>query len=321
MRVAISFTGGKDSVLASHLVLNAGLRAAAGWEDTVIEHAPSAGLRAGAGRGDGVVEHATPGADAPETPTPTPTLLPPTAEIVVLATFAPPAEARRCGDEDTDNERGFKAHPLRLVRAQAAALAAGIAVASSAAPPPLIILDIVPPHADSYAAQIARLKQDYRIDALVSGDVLDVCSGFMARACARAGLRLVTPLWEQPRERILGALAALGIRSIVTCVDVRKFARHLGGQGEPGAAAADDDPVAMLLGRELTRELWDGPGSFLRRAGVDLCGEGGELHTAVFEAPHLFLPRLLRVEVVGHAFKGEAHAHVLLGEVGAAAAW
>jgi diphthamide synthase (EF-2-diphthine--ammonia ligase) len=285
MRVAVSFTGGKDSVLATHLILNAQLREIARWtgEGDVVAHRGSDG-------GGGSVGIA-------------PIRLPPEVHVACLVTFGPPASSDDNGDDD---DRGFKAHPLKLVRQQAAALAAGIAAssASSSPPPPLpwLMLDVVAPHADSYAQQLMRLREEHKIDALVTGDVLDVCNGFMARACVSAGLVLVTPLWDQPRERILCALEALHIRAFVTCVDVRKF------------AGSDVDPLTSVLGRELTRAVWQGPDAPLQRAeGVDLCGEGGEFHTAVFEAPHLFSPRALRIELSsGHEIKGESYAHVVL---------
>lgn len=301
MRVALSFTGGKDSVLAAHIVLNDRLRAIAGWtgERDILQH----------------VGEAEEGASTTNAPAPTPLdLRGVDVRVAALVTFAPPASAANPSDEDDDDERGFKAHPLRLVRAQAAALGAGIARSAGTTPPPppppFLVLDIVPPHADSYATQLAYLKTNYGIDALVTGDVLDVCNGFMAKACARAGVRLVTPLWQQPRERILAALGALQIRALLTCVDVGKFLL-------PGGTTTVD-PVKDLLGRELTREMWQDEDGALHTAhkesGVDLCGEGGEYHSAAFEAPHLFAAPL-RMEVKGHAFKGERHAHVLLGRV------
>lgn len=285
MRVAISFTGGKDSVLATHLVLSARLREIAGWT----------------GRQGDVIVHRSSNDDACATIEQTPIALPPSVQVACLVTFGPPASS-------SADDRGFKAHPLKLIRQQAAALAAGIARFTGDPPPPLIVLDVVAPHADSYARQLKRLRQDYRIDALVTGDVLDVCSGFMGRACARAGLALVTPLWAQERRRILTALDALGIRAFVTCVDVRKF---------EAAVSAGVDPLTMILGRELTRDVWEGPGAPLQRSpGVDLCGEGGEYHSAVFEAPHLFWPRGLSVQLMhGHKLKGDAHAHVVVETV------
>lgn len=297
MRIAVSFTGGKDSVLATHLVLNDRLRAIAGWT----------------GERD-ILEHVGGGNDASTPPTPTPLdLRGVTIDVAALVTFAPPAAPEDKDNED--DERGFKAHPLRLVRAQAAALSAGIAASANAnaappapPPPPFLILDITPPHADTYAVQLAYLRETHGIEALVTGDVLDVCSGFMAKACNRAGVRLITPLWQQPRPRILSAIHALGIRALITCVDVSKF-----------PAGGPVDPIEELLGREITPALWQHEGGALSRAsralGVDLCGEGGEYHTAAFEAPHLFAPRSkLCVELKGHAVKGGRHAHVLLGE-------
>jgi diphthamide synthase (EF-2-diphthine--ammonia ligase) len=299
MRVAISFTGGKDSVLATHLVLNDRLRAIAGWtgERDILEHVGGTN------------------ASSPPPPTPTPLdLRGVPVDVAALVTFAPPAGPE---DKDDDDERGFKAHPLRLVRAQAAALSAGIAAAANAdattpaLPTPFLILDITPPHADSYAAHLTYLREAHGVEALVTGDVLDVCSGFMAKACGRAGVRLITPLWQQKRPRILSAIHALGIRALITCVDVSKFPQD-----------GPVDPIHELLGREITPAMWqqeqDGALSRASRAlGVDLCGEGGEYHTAAFEAPHLFAPRSkLRVELKGHAVKGGRHAHVLLGLVG-----
>lgn len=99
--------------------------------------------------------------------------------------------------------------------------------------------------------------------------------------CARADLRAVLPLWQQPRRALVDELLALGYRARVVCVDARWL-------------------DASFCGREFDATfLADLPAS------VDACGENGEFHTFVFDGPLFARPvphRLLGV----HDFEAEA---------------
>ena len=264
--------------------------------------------------------------------------------ISLLVTFAPapaPGE-RRAGD-------AFRAHPLRVIEAQAAALAL-----------PHVVCQVGPPsYLDSYAAALRALRDERGVTGLVTGDIEDVAGGFMAAAAKAAGVDLVTPLWRAPRDAILGALFDLGIDATISCVALAKFAAPddasaaAGGQGGDGAkqqqqqqpeaatAAAGEggggksdaqqscsschciaplarplgpplfDAVGRLLGRWLTRALTAGA---LREAaaaaGIDPAGEDGAFHTIVTRCP---LMRGAAVELEGRprADDGTPYAYMV----------
>ncbi len=86
------------------------------------------------------------------------------------------------------------------------------------------------------------------------------------RVCARAGLRAVLPLWQQPRRALVDEFLALGYRARVVCVDARRLDASFCGR-EFDAAFLADLPV-----------------------GVDACGEHGEFHTFVYDGPSFAHP-------------------------------
>ena len=119
---AVSFTGGKDCVLALHAV------------------------------------------QAATRPAGFCTAPPKDLDVILLVTFAPSANA------------DFKAHPMAVIQAQAAAL--GL---------PHVVCMVDAPYLESDQHNIRRLRELHGIDALVTGDILDVCSGFMSRATLGTG--------------------------------------------------------------------------------------------------------------------------------------
>lgn len=106
-RVAVAWTGGKDSVLALHLI---------------HEHMPDC--------------------------------------VKLLVTFVPPG----AGD--------FKAHPMPVMQAQAKELDLPYVQCAVSGQPSYL---------ESYREQIARLHSEHGIDVLCTGDILDVCDGFMSK--------------------------------------------------------------------------------------------------------------------------------------------
>lgn len=55
---------------------------------------------------------------------------------------------------------------------------------------PHVLCHVEAPYQESYQENIKQLRQDHGIDALVTGDILDVCSGFMSRAVEGTGVEL-----------------------------------------------------------------------------------------------------------------------------------
>lgn len=243
-------------------------------------------------------------------------------QVKLLVTFAPPGS-------------DFKAHPLPVI----SALAQRLGISHRC-------LQVQAPFLEAYQQQLKRLRQEHGITHLVTGDILDVASGFMEAAAQGTGVELVRPLWQCPRTHVLKALHDLNIRSRLSCIDLNKYraiaAAEAGDstmhnqqqqqqqQGQLSGPARSDaamqsstvllqlpsqgfDAMQDLLGHELTPDLVAGPLTVAHRlCGADLCGEGGEYHTLVFEAPMLHSPlNLVPVEhrvVESGAYK---HAYVV----------
>jgi diphthamide synthase (EF-2-diphthine--ammonia ligase) len=241
-RLALSFTGGKDCVLAAHLCSLDALATA---------------------RGGG-------GAPVPVTAAAAALGAPHAGDIALLVTFGP-----------ENAETAFRAHPLPLIRAQAAAL--GL---------PHIFCAVAAPFVDSYRAHIARLREEHGIEGLVTGDICDVCESFMPRAVEGTGVALVRPLWGLERGALLGLVFDMGIQAVISCVNVAAV-------GEAAAAALLGSALTPALRASVLAPLAAAPPAAPGKRQVDEAGEWGEFHTACLAAP-LFRSRL--------ALPGATHA-------------
>ena len=97
----------------------------------------------------------------------------------------------------------------------------------------------------------------------VFGDIdLEPHREWVERVCESAGLESRLPLWQEPRRVLLDELLAHNVRATVVVVRADRL-------------------DAGFLGRELDRDLV----ADLEAAGVDACGEEGEYHTLVIDAP------------------------------------
>ncbi len=106
---------------------------------------------------------------------------------------------------------------------------------------------------------------------LVFGDIdLQAHRDWLEPACAQAGLAALFPLWGEPRAALAREVVARGIRALLVCVDARRL----------DAAFCGADYDAALLDR--------------LPAGVCPCGEEGEFHTFVWDAPGFAAPLALR---------------------------
>ena len=153
--------------------------------------------------------------------------------------------------EDGERSRGHGL-PLRLLEAQAQAL--GIPLVARATT------------WDEYEATYVSVILELRaqgVSAGVFGDIdLQAHRDWVEGVCEITRLTCHLPLWQEPRRHLVGELLASGVRATVVAVDDSKL-------------------DASFLGRELTWELVDE----LEAAGADACGEEGEFHTMVTQAP------------------------------------
>jgi len=105
------------------------------------------------------------------------------------------------------------------------------------------------------------------VDHVIFGDLfLEDVRAYRERNLERAGMRALFPLWGRPTRELAEEMIASGIRAVLTCVDPRVM--------DPGAAGRSYD-------RGLVASLGDS---------VDPCGENGEFHTLVTDAPVLASP-------------------------------
>jgi len=100
------------------------------------------------------------------------------------------------------------------------------------------------------------------IDAVAFGDLfLRDIREYRERQMQGTGLDLLFPLWELPTDQLAQDMIAGGLRAKVTCVDPRKLDRS-------------------FAGSDFDREFLD-----RLPPAVDPCGENGEFHTFVHDAP------------------------------------
>jgi diphthine-ammonia ligase len=116
-------------------------------------------------------------------------------------------------------------------------------------------------YAQTFEIELRRLRDEGH-SHMVFGDIdLAAHRDWLEPACARTGLLAVFPLWGEPRRALAGEIIERGIRARLVCVDTRWL--------DASFCGADYD--AALLAR--------------LPAGVCPCGEEGEFHTFVFDAP------------------------------------
>jgi uncharacterized protein (TIGR00290 family) len=106
------------------------------------------------------------------------------------------------------------------------------------------------------------------ISHVIFGDIMyDSNREFPERVCAASGLVAVEPLWGEPTDQLYREFVLTGADARIVTVK-------------------DSVLDASWLGRRLTLDLLDD----LRAAGADPCGEHGEYHTVVVDAPTFSSP-------------------------------
>lgn len=120
----------------------------------------------------------------------------------------------------------------------------------------------------------------------IFGDIfLADLRAYREQQLARLPMQAVFPLWQRPSADILREYLDLGFRAVVVCVNDQFL---------------DASFCGRLLDEEFLRDL---------PAGVDPCGENGEYHSFVFEAPYFSAPvAWQRGEIVRRTYPAPAAA-------------
>ena len=154
------------------------------------------------------------------------------------------------------DNRQFYAHPQQLMALQAQKI--GI---------PIEFMPISEPYKQSYRQQIETIR-DAGIEVLITGDISTV--GGMPNWIDEVAAGLVDvdkPLWELDRGAILDTLASNQFE-VVCSLSYKKYFQ------------------TTITGRYLDLELI----SELKQLSIDPCGEQGEYHTWVLDAPFFKAP-------------------------------
>ena len=154
------------------------------------------------------------------------------------------------------DERQFYAHPTQLMELQARKI--GL---------PIEFMPISEPYKLSYRQQIETIR-DSGIETLITGDIstVDGMPNWIDEVAS--GLTDVyKPLWELDREAILDTLISNGFKVICSLAYKKHFQSTIAGK---------------YLDLELIAELKQLP--------IDICGEQGEYHTWVLDAPFFKTP-------------------------------
>ncbi|TPX60020.1 hypothetical protein PhCBS80983_g02096 [Powellomyces hirtus] len=187
----------------------------------------------------------------------------PAHHISLLITFAPA------------NAKPFLSHPIPLIQTIADALDI----------PHRIITIHGPDYLGAYVKEFETLKNE-GFDAVATGDIEDVCNDFVGRAAKAANFPLLRPLWQIPRPTLLNHLFTTHrLTFITTCVNTSKIPSEFAG--------------SHMIGRTMTHEFLSKtlPAALPE---IDACGENGEFHTMVLDAP------LFKKRVVIDAGQGKA---------------
>ncbi len=165
--------------------------------------------------------------------------------IACLATFVPVGEVN------------FIAHPIDDMKKQAEAL--GL---------PLFLMPVSEPYRAGYIAGLNSLKNEFGVTSVVTGDV-DLVNGlpnWIVECCTNIAIEVIRPLWNENRQSLMTELLDRKIEAKITLVS------H---------PALSQDWCGRIIDKLLLNEL----SALTKTAGIDLCGENGEYHTMVLNAP------------------------------------
>lgn len=150
------------------------------------------------------------------------------------------------------------AHPIRIIDLQAKTMRVK-----------QVKMEVREPYFEQYRKAIAHITEEERIEGIVTGDmaIVDPFHGnWMENVCKNLGVKVIKPLWNADRRQIIEELLYQGIRAVFSCVKQPWFS-------------------VEWIGRELNWKSLEELEALREKSGMDLCGENGEYHTIILDAP------------------------------------
>ncbi|MEW7290722.1 diphthine--ammonia ligase [Aquimarina sp. 2304DJ70-9] len=125
-----------------------------------------------------------------------------------------------------------------------------------------------------YIQNLTSLTEAYTLNASVFGDIdIESHKAWEEKVSDAAGLQAILPIWQQPRKQLVIDMIDYGIEAIIVSCN------HTLGP----------DFLGRMVDKELIKDLED--------LGVDACGENGEYHTLVVNAP--LFNKKLEIDALG----------------------
>lgn len=155
-------------------------------------------------------------------------------------------------------DKPFVCHPLYLMSLQSEALQI-----------PHFRLQVEEPYLETYRRKISSLIETRKIEGIVTGDIslIDMFhQNWIETACEGLNVDVIKPLWKLDPLQIINEVISGNLKAIFTCVKQLWFNE-------------------MWVGRELDRSALKDLEGISNIYGVHLCGENGEYHTVVVDAP------------------------------------
>ncbi len=149
----------------------------------------------------------------------------------------------------------FKAHPIHLIKKQAKAINITH-----------LLLTVKTPIKESYENAIQLLKDKHKINTLITGDIdeVDGHSNWIEECSLKSEMQVFNPLWKKDRTYLLNELIINKFQVVFTLVKKSVFNKN-------------------WIGKPLDKNSIN---NLNKKLNIDICGENGEYHTMVLNAPY-----------------------------------
>ena len=133
---------------------------------------------------------------------------------------------------------------------------------------PHLLIELKHPFAEGYRIAISKLKREYGISLLITGDIAEVDGqpNWLTECGKSVGVAVFMPLWKRDRNELIHKLIDLKFKVIFSGVKKPWF-------------------FAEWVGRQLDKQVVQELQKLHYETGLDMCGENGEFHTQVLDGP------------------------------------
>ncbi|WP_052444262.1 diphthine--ammonia ligase [Flammeovirga sp. OC4] len=153
-------------------------------------------------------------------------------------------------------DKKFVAHPVELMKAQSSSIGAQHE-----------FVKVGEPFKEGYIDAMKQLKKE-GIEVVITGDISTINGqpNFIEECC-KGLLEIDMPLWEHDRRALLDKFIENNFEILISLSYKKDFEEH-------------------ITGRRLDKKLVEELKVLQDKTGIDPCGENGEYHTNVLDAPY-----------------------------------